>query len=106
MPSSGVQTCARSEEHTSELQSHSHLVCRLLLEKNKNESRPDITAAIAQDAAPSGPYVQPRGDPGGPPTRRGAALFPGLPFHSPFFFFKHRGNPKIYSFSPPLPLPA
>src|SRR3954449_6186866 len=34
MPSSGVQTC-RSEEHTSELQSHSHLVCRLLLEKKK-----------------------------------------------------------------------
>src|SRR3954449_10293497 len=33
MPSSGVQTCARSEEHTSELQSHSHLVCRLLLDK-------------------------------------------------------------------------
>ena len=26
----------RSEEHTSELQSHSDLVCRLLLEKNKN----------------------------------------------------------------------
>src|SRR3954467_13710221 len=33
MPSSGVQTCARSEEHTSELQSHDNLVCRLLLEK-------------------------------------------------------------------------
>src|SRR3954449_6250321 len=33
MPSSAGQTCARSEEHTSELQSHSHLVCRLLLEK-------------------------------------------------------------------------
>src|SRR5438034_11534610 len=29
-------TCARSEEHTSELQSHSDLVCRLLLEKKKN----------------------------------------------------------------------
>src|SRR5947207_3652784 len=30
----------RSEEHTSELQSHSDLVCRLLLEKKKqNESR-------------------------------------------------------------------
>src|SRR5438034_7306137 len=28
---------ARSEEHTSELQSHSDLVCRLLLEKKKNE---------------------------------------------------------------------
>src|SRR5260370_7088260 len=43
MPSSassvtGVQTCAlpiRSEEHTSELQSHLNLVCRLLLEKKK-----------------------------------------------------------------------
>src|SRR5438132_5842804 len=29
----------RSEEHTSELQSHSDLVCRLLLEKKKNKSR-------------------------------------------------------------------
>ena len=27
----------RSEEHTSELQSHSELVCRLLLEKKKEE---------------------------------------------------------------------
>src|SRR5438034_1332139 len=30
-------TAARSEEHTSELQSHSDLVCRLLLEKKKKE---------------------------------------------------------------------
>src|SRR5438132_14219646 len=29
-------TGVRSEEHTSELQSHSDLVCRLLLEKKKN----------------------------------------------------------------------
>src|SRR5260221_7517992 len=29
----------RSEEHTSELQSHSDLVCRLLLEKKKNNAR-------------------------------------------------------------------
>src|SRR5260370_5495020 len=28
----------RSEEHTSELQSHLNLVCRLLLEKKKNHS--------------------------------------------------------------------
>src|SRR5690625_6490564 len=27
----------RSEEHTSELQSHGHLVCRLLLEKKKDQ---------------------------------------------------------------------
>src|SRR3954463_10504879 len=38
MPSSGVQKCARSEEHTSELQSHDNLVCRLLLEKKTNIS--------------------------------------------------------------------
>src|SRR5260221_8348032 len=31
---------ARSEEHTSELQSHSDLVCRLLLEKKKPSFRP------------------------------------------------------------------
>src|SRR4051795_13471441 len=30
----------RSEEHTSELQSHSHLVCRLLLEKKKSTAQP------------------------------------------------------------------
>src|SRR3712207_8352519 len=29
---------ARSEEHTSELQSRQYLVCRLLLEKNNNDS--------------------------------------------------------------------
>src|SRR5437667_8580431 len=31
-----VDPIARSEEHTSELQSHHDLVCRLLLEKNKH----------------------------------------------------------------------
>src|SRR3989442_11609034 len=30
----------RSEEHTSELQSRPHLVCRLLLEKKKNKKNP------------------------------------------------------------------
>src|SRR5262245_65200277 len=33
------QLHARSEEHTSELQSLRHLVCRLLLEKKKKRSR-------------------------------------------------------------------
>src|SRR5690242_21935842 len=32
----GSASCCRSEEHTSELQSHVNLVCRLLLEKKKN----------------------------------------------------------------------
>src|SRR5437588_3843008 len=36
---SAVVVAARSEEHTSELQSHSDLVCRLLLEKKKNTEK-------------------------------------------------------------------
>src|SRR5438876_8347727 len=39
---SGVRAKTRSEEHTSELQSPVHLVCRLLLEK-KNKT-PDLAA--------------------------------------------------------------
>src|SRR2546422_6392600 len=34
----------RSEEHTSELQSRLHLVCRLLLEKKKNATAPAVPA--------------------------------------------------------------
>src|SRR2546429_2329715 len=40
----------RSEEHTSELQSRLHLVCRLLLEKKKKKKNND-TNAISSDAA-------------------------------------------------------
>src|SRR2546427_6608878 len=41
---------ARSEEHTSELQSQSNLVCRLLLEKKKKEehNRPMMTTQKAE----------------------------------------------------------
>src|SRR5207237_8242051 len=35
-----AQAAGRSEEHTSELQSHLNLVCRLLLEKKKAEKQP------------------------------------------------------------------
>src|SRR5438093_9492543 len=35
----------RSEEHTSELQSLTNLVCRLLLEKKKKNNRPDAPYA-------------------------------------------------------------
>src|SRR5207253_9254421 len=34
----------RSEEHTSELQSRGHLVCRLLLEKKKNKTSATLTS--------------------------------------------------------------
>src|SRR2546429_7335272 len=39
---SAAQLPPRSEEHTSELQSRLHLVCRLLLEKKKNTSNTRI----------------------------------------------------------------
>src|SRR5690242_20945124 len=34
-----VEAALRSEEHTSELQSHVNIVCRLLLEKKKNRQQ-------------------------------------------------------------------
>src|SRR5260370_26613636 len=37
---------ARSEEHTSELQSHLNLVCRLLLEKKKKKNKKHINEMI------------------------------------------------------------
>src|SRR2546425_5072097 len=39
---------ARSEEHTSELQSLAYLVCRLLLEKKKNKTRQSSLTALEQ----------------------------------------------------------
>src|SRR2546430_6741467 len=51
----------RSEEHTSELQSQSNLVCRLLLEKKKKKTiidannYPILSASITQATYPSQP---------------------------------------------------
>src|SRR5260221_5000178 len=38
---------ARSEEHTSELQSHSDLVCRLLLEKKKKTQTQSVVRCVS-----------------------------------------------------------
>src|SRR5688572_32731781 len=46
VPPLAVHHCRRSEEHTSELQSQSNLVCRLLLEK-KNTYERALTILIA-----------------------------------------------------------
>src|SRR5260221_8172826 len=45
----------RSEEHTSELQSHSDLVCRLLLEKKKNH---DDSNAVHRNLPPAPRFLQ------------------------------------------------
>src|SRR5260370_10669038 len=43
----GSAAGARSEEHTSELQSHLNLVCRLLLEKKKDHA--DVSQCLGAD---------------------------------------------------------
>src|SRR2546429_4728463 len=50
-PSCGWRHPRRSEEHTSELQSRLHLVCRLLLEKKKNPPAHDDALHDTADAA-------------------------------------------------------
>src|SRR3954449_3866225 len=78
----------RSEEHTSELQSHYHLVCRLLLEKKRAAPHPrhlliDIAVRICND----------------PPDRfeRQMKLL--------IFFFNDPAPPEIYPFPLHAPLP-
>src|SRR3989475_6408217 len=44
----------RSEEHTSELQSQSNLVCRLLLEKKKKKNEPKTKQTQEHNTVPSG----------------------------------------------------
>src|SRR4030066_1896810 len=47
-PCRGDRCASRSEEHTSELQSHLNLVCRLLLEKKKKQSTHDEASTTVQ----------------------------------------------------------
>src|SRR5258708_28780198 len=54
---------SRSEEHTSELQSPDHLVCRLLLEKKKIKPMIDIAQGAADQRDP---YYRVAGDRLGP----------------------------------------
>src|SRR3954462_5314697 len=108
MPSSGVQTCAlRSEEHTSELQSHDNLVCRLLLDKKKPRSTTD------RPGYGRGPSADP---PGAPATRLPACVHtsrrPG-PMAEPRpalvwrgFFFNDPPSAHISTFPPPAPHPV
>src|SRR3712207_7597914 len=54
VPSPSVRTRVplRSEEHTSELQSRQYLVCRLLLEKKKNDTKRDLSAHYTTTTQP------------------------------------------------------
>src|SRR5438477_7585662 len=58
----GLSPTGRSEEHTSELQSHVNLVCRLLLEKKKARVQPfSPPLATSADRLPRGRYGVCRG---------------------------------------------
>src|SRR3989475_4447789 len=48
----------RSEEHTSELQSQSNLVCRLLLEKKKNQTQSSPTQRLQERDSPPRLFAQ------------------------------------------------
>src|SRR3954467_10229865 len=55
---------ARSEEHTSELQSHDNLVCRLLLEKKKQSTRTNACPDRRRRARPpTAPHARRRAAP-------------------------------------------
>src|SRR5205085_7849028 len=62
-PSDGRMACEsfqqqlRSEEHTSELQSQSNLVCRLLLENTKMDATPRRGARVTPFHAPRTSFV-------------------------------------------------
>src|SRR5471032_3561961 len=73
---------ARSEEHTSELQSHHDLVCRLLLEKKKNHT-PTFSASPLRHAGPCPPH----------PIRQSTLS------HHCLFFFNDTATTEIYTLS-------
>src|SRR4029077_2689816 len=80
---------ARSEEHTSELQSHLNLVCRLLLEKHSK-------GIIHRDLKPEN--FMARGFPEAPENVK--MLDFGIAHLQNVFFFKESGNPRDLLSSP------
>src|SRR3954464_14384701 len=105
MPSSAVKTCARSEEHTSELQSHDNLVCRLLLEKQKNKDLNKTTSdkMIHHETQRANRHTL------RDIFRVRCLVSPSIPLRghlSPyFFFFLISGPPRKSTLFPPPPPP-
>src|SRR3954464_15260975 len=104
MPS-GVQTCARSEEHTSELQSHDNLVCRLLLEKKKDEAHELSHAHLTRTRPPRGARAVCAGWRAGGGGRRRRGPPEGRWGVAPCFFLKSGPPPDAHPFPPREPLP-
>src|SRR3954449_10669957 len=122
----------RSEEHTSELQSHSHLVCRLLLEKKRASDRKSTSLNSSHTLISYAVFCLKKKNSGGrwkseraarglgggcaPHTRAvpprtwvslPASISRGVrrPRRRVFFFFNETATPEIYPLSLPDPLP-
>src|SRR3954467_12362860 len=104
MPSAWSSDVCRSEEHTSELQSHDNLVCRLLLEKKNSQrwslERPAAHARARQATDCARPL---RRAPWRVPAAHSAVVRPREAFTF-IFFFNVPGPPESSTFSPPAPL--
>src|SRR2546430_3010610 len=79
----GRTTRARSEEHTSELQSQSNLVCRLLLEKKHYFTLTNYPPRVAPSWATPSHRRTP--DAPLPPRRLGGPVIPDCPVYIAFF---------------------
>src|SRR3982751_452387 len=93
----------RSEEHTSELQSRSDLVCRLLLEKKRQKCRRGhhhrFRARCGRDTLPPPVWLALRRQ----CVKGGRALAGAVANVLCFFFFNETGPPRIPSLPPPGP---
>src|SRR5476649_2229450 len=80
----------RSEEHTSELQSHSYLVCRLLLEKKKRAASFDTDPTRSPDLWPRRRL---------PTCMRTVCIWAQTASSPKFFFFNDTATTEIYTLS-------
>src|SRR5882672_3380158 len=96
MSTAMAMAASRSEEHTSELQSHSELVCRLLLEKKK----PSGALRVAGDKLIPAPEVALArvATPAKPATQLAVPLY-GWAVDEFVFFFNDTATTEIYTLS-------
>src|SRR4029434_5368614 len=89
---------ARSEEHTSELQSHLNLVCRLLLEKKKHNQAGDDGAAT-DSACPRHSRIAPSDSCMAHCTHTRDSHASPIWLSACFFFFNDTATTEIYTLS-------
>src|SRR6202522_379645 len=95
----------RSEEHTSELQSRRHLVCRLLLEKKNTGATGFVGSHGARgDAAHCALHRPSHSAPPYPVSTLRLRLTSPSSLARLFFFLNKRAPPEISLFPPPAPL--